>query len=134
DERDEFRKIYSTPMSPTEDGGYLMQTWDYLKGLGAHTSLELHHRELVDTVRAYWGRYQVYSAVWDQDFTAFYKQVKQPMLIMCAEEDVLMPFFGRAQEMRPDARAVTINGKNFEPDQDPQGVTAAFTDFLEGLG
>ncbi|MEO0997604.1 MAG: alpha/beta fold hydrolase [Pseudomonadota bacterium] len=52
-EREEFRRHYSTPISPTADGQYLLDTWNYLEGLGADSELELHHRELLDTARAH---------------------------------------------------------------------------------
>ncbi|MEM7465811.1 MAG: alpha/beta hydrolase [Pseudomonadota bacterium] len=133
DEREEFRQHFSTPMSPNTSGTYLQQTWDYLAELGADHELELHHRELLDTVRAYMGRYKAYSSVWDQDFTALYKQIDCPLFIMCAEDDVLWPFFSRAQEIRPDAKHLTIRGANFEPDLDALGVANGVADFLKGL-
>jgi pimeloyl-ACP methyl ester carboxylesterase len=129
-ERNEYKKYYSTPFSPTEQGEYLKTTWDYLRGLGAHGSLELHHRELLDTARAYMGRYMAYTNVWRQDFTALFMEIKVPMLLMCAEDDVLWPFFGRAKEMRPDADSAVLRGANFEPDLDPQGVATAYRAFL----
>ena len=49
---------------------------------------------------------------------------------MCAEKDVLWPFFERACDMRTDAQSVTVLGSNFEPDQDPSGVTKAVLTFL----
>jgi pimeloyl-ACP methyl ester carboxylesterase len=129
EERNEYRKHYSTPFSPTADGAYLKTTWDYLQGLGAHGDLALHHRELVDTVRAYMGRFMAYSNVWDQDWIALYKTFKCPLLIMCAEDDVLFGVFARAQEMRPDAMSAKLRGANFEPDLDPEGVVAALRAF-----
>ncbi|MCC7413770.1 MAG: alpha/beta hydrolase [Gammaproteobacteria bacterium] len=133
DERDEFRQHFSTPMSPTADGAYLKTTWDYLAALGADRDLALHHREVVDTLRAYMGRYQAYTAVWDQDWSSWYRQVRCPILLLCAADDVLWPYFARAQEQRPDARAVVLSGANFEPDLDPQGTTRAIEEFLAGL-
>ena len=132
EEREGFREHFSTPMSPNVDGAYLKQTWDYLIELGANHDLELHHREVLDTVRAYMGRFKAYSAVWDQDFVALYKKMSCPMLIMCAEDDVLWSFFGRAQQMRPDAMAATIKGANFEPDIDPDGIANHIRRFLAG--
>jgi len=35
EEREDFRKHFSAPIAPNEDGGYLMTTWRYLAGLGA---------------------------------------------------------------------------------------------------
>ncbi|MFO1376312.1 MAG: alpha/beta fold hydrolase [Steroidobacteraceae bacterium] len=130
DERNEFKQHYSTPFSPTVDGSYLKATWDYLQGLGAHGDLALHHREVVDTLRAYMGRYMAYTNVWRQDFTALFTRINVPMLLMCAEDDVLWAYFDRAKTLRPDADAVTLKGANFEPDLDPNGLVSAYRTFL----
>ena len=73
--------------------------------------LDLMHREVLDTVRAHQGRFLTYSAVWDQDFTALFEQIDAPLLLMCAEKDVLWPFFERACDMRTDAQSVTVGGR-----------------------
>ena len=130
EEKAEFKKHYSSPFSPTADGDYLLTTWDYLRGLGAHGDLALHHRELLDTARAYMGRFYAYSNVWRQDFNTPFMGVKVPMLLMAAQDDVLYPFLGRAREMRPDADWAELGGANFEPDLDPDGLTAAYRGFL----
>jgi len=133
DEREQFRVHFSTPMAPAADGAHLRATWDYLAALGADRDLGLHHRELLDTVRAWRGRYQAYSAVWDQDWSGFFRQVSCPILIMCAPDDVLAPYFERAQQMRADAIAVALQGANFEPDLDAGGIAAALRGFLQRL-
>jgi pimeloyl-ACP methyl ester carboxylesterase len=130
EEREEFRQHYSSPFAPTADGDYLKDTWDYLEGLGSNADLDLHHRELVDTARAYMGRYQIYTSVWDQDFPSYYAEVSCPILIMSAEDDVLNPYFERAKKLRPDAQATMLKGANFEPDLDPDGTVAAIRSFL----
>jgi pimeloyl-ACP methyl ester carboxylesterase len=130
DEREAFREHYSTPFAPDQAGDYLKTTWDYLQGLGAHSDLELHHREFVDTCRAYMGRFKAYSAVWDQDFTAIFKTMDCPLLLMCAPDDVLIDYLERAKELRPAAESLLLKGANFEPDQDPGGTAEAITGFL----
>ncbi|RME64356.1 MAG: alpha/beta hydrolase [Alphaproteobacteria bacterium] len=130
-ERKEFSKHYGAPFAPDADGAYLKTTWDYVKALGTGDDLDLQHREFVDTARAYMGRYQIYTGVWEQDFVAYYKAAACPLQIMCAPGDVLYPFFERARQLRPDAEAVTLKGTNFEPDQDTPGIVAALKPFLE---
>ena len=132
EERQAFSQTFGAPIAPTADGSYLQATWDYLRALGAHHDLELHHRELVDTTRAWLGRSMAYKAVWDQDWAALFAAVRCPMMILCAEDDVLWPYFGRAREQRPDAHAVVLRGANFEPDLDAAGTVAAIRNFLEG--
>ncbi|MEQ9010607.1 alpha/beta hydrolase [Algiphilus sp.] len=130
EERDEFRKHFSTPFAPTADGAYLKQTFDYLGGLGADGTLALHHRETVDTLRAWRGRVQAYNAVWDQDFPALLARLRCPMLMMAAKDDVLWPYLERAATAHPEARVAVLGGSNFEPDLDPDGTAAALRDFL----
>lgn len=132
EESESWRGHFRKPLSPDSNGAYLKQTWDSLVE-GANHDIELHHREVLDTLRAYTGRFKTYSAVWDQDFTALYKKISCPILLMCAEDDVLWPYFERAQTMRPDAIAATIRGANFEPDLDPDGVSDNVRKFLAGI-
>ncbi|MEO0410486.1 MAG: alpha/beta hydrolase [Pseudomonadota bacterium] len=127
DERLEFSKHFGTPFTPTVSGSYLMDNWHYLYNLGAHHDVDLYHREMWDMLRAWQGRVKSYGAVWDQDFTQYYKEIKAPLLIMCAQDDVLWPFFDRSKEIRPDATAVVPKGANFEPDLDPDTVAQAIS-------
>jgi pimeloyl-ACP methyl ester carboxylesterase len=129
-ERNEFRKHYSTPFAPDPDGQYLLTTWKYLQGLGAGGELGVLHRELLDTARAWQGRFWAYSNVWNQDWIALYKAIRCPLQILCAPDDVLAGFFQRARELRPDADAVEVKGACFEPDLDPAGVASAYQAFL----
>ncbi|MEM7570408.1 MAG: alpha/beta hydrolase [Pseudomonadota bacterium] len=130
DERLEFSKHFGTPFTPTVTGGYLMDNWHYLDRLGAHHDVDLFHREMWDMLRAWQGRVKSYGAVWDQDFTQYYKDIKAPLLIMCAQDDVLWPFFERSKELRPDAKAVVPTGANFEPDLDPDTVANAIAEHI----
>lgn len=130
EERVEFSRHFGDPIAPTRDGAYLLETWEYLRGLGADRDLALHHREVVDTLRAWQGRAYAYAAVWDQDWTTPFERVRCPMLLLCAEDDVLFPYFERAQSLRPDAEAVVVGGANFEPDLDTPAVVDAVRAFL----
>lgn len=130
DERNEFSKHFGTPFTPRVSGSYLNDNWHYLDRLGAHHDVDLFHREMWDMMRAWQGRVKSYVAVWDQDFTQYYKEISAPLLIMCAQDDVLWPFFDRAKEIRPDATAVVPTGANFEPDLDPDTVSAAIASHI----
>lgn len=131
-EREFFATIYPKDFSPAEDGSHLDRMWDYVGELGASNNLSLRHRELVDTARAWQGHVKVYTKIWDQDFTALYRKVTCPMLIMCSPNDVLWTLFARAQEIRPDAVAVEIPGNNFQTDEAPHEIAAALKNFLAG--
>jgi len=133
EERLEFSRHFGTPFHPVSSGSYLLENWDYLRKLGADSDPMLIHREMADQLRAWWGRVQSYSAVWDQDFTTFYQQVRVPMMIGAAAEDVLRPYLGRAMSLRPDARVVDLAGHNFEPDLDPATLADALRSFVSSL-
>ena len=132
-ERELFRSRFSEPIRPDPDGLYLKRTWDYLAGLGVDGDLELHHRELIDTVRAYEARSRTYHAVWDFDFPAYLERVSCPIALMCAEDDVNYPHFDRAVAARPDAGVFVLKGSNFEPDLDSVGTAEAVRSFLSGV-
>lgn len=132
DERRYFASVYPKKFEPQDDGSHLDRMWAYIGEIGAR-DLDLRHRELVDTARAWQGHIKVYTSIWEQDFGALYKQVRCPLLIMCSEADVLWPLFERAKEMRPDARAVVIPGSNFQTDEAPQATAEALRDFIEKL-
>lgn len=134
EERDQFRPHFSTPFAPDAEGSYLKATWDYLAGLGADKALDLHHREMIDTLRAWHGRVQAYGAVWEQDFPAFLERASCATLFLCARDDVLWPYFERAAEARLDALLAVVQGANFEPDLDAASCARAYEAFLAQNG
>ncbi|MEQ8264006.1 alpha/beta hydrolase [Pseudohaliea sp.] len=133
EEREEFSRHFGAPFETTASGGYLMDNWYYLDRLGAHADLTLFHRELWDMLRAQYGRVKSYAAVWGQDFTGFFEAITVPLAIMCAQDDVLWPFFDRAKELRPDALAAVPGGANFEPDLDPDTVAGTIRQLVTSI-
>lgn len=129
DERIEFSKHFGTPFTPTISGSYLLENWEYLRNLGAHTDPMLIHREMADQLRAWWGRVQSYGAVWTQDFKATYEALEVPLMIGAAPEDVLYPFLERAAQLQPSARVIQISGHNFEPDLDAATIATELRAF-----
>lgn len=130
-ERQEFAKHFGLPFPPVVSGSYLLENWEYLRNLGAHADPMLIHREMADQMRAWWGRVQSYAAVWKQDFSALYAQVRCPLLIGAAPDDVLFPYLERAKEQRPDAEVIALSGANYEPDLDPDTFAAGLAAFLD---
>ena len=134
EEKEEMRKVINSDWGPVEDGSHLMTVWRLVgNDLGAKGNIELHHREVVDALRAHESAHQTHEAVWDHDFMKFFKNVECPMLVMCAPDDVLYPFFHRANELRPDSVSIEIKGKNLEPDLDPDAITEHFKSFIGNL-
>jgi pimeloyl-ACP methyl ester carboxylesterase len=132
-EREAWRGRYGDAFNrPVADGSHLQKTWDYLARMGAGRSLELQQRELLDHLRAWRARQQAYAVVWDQDFAAHFARVRCPMLLMCAHDDVLWPFFARSCKACPEAGCVVVEGANFEPDLDPGRCPDATLAFLAG--
>jgi pimeloyl-ACP methyl ester carboxylesterase len=120
--------LYGAPFLPNESGSYLLDTWEYLRVGGAVADVALIHREMIGMLRAYAARPLAYNAVWTQDFDAAFAKITCPLQIACAEDDVLWPFFLRAQTLRPDATAVVLEaGSNFEPDLDPEPLAAVIS-------
>lgn len=133
EERKAFGGVYPQPFELKADGSHLKTMWEYVESIGGNSDLELHHREMIDTARAWQGHIKVYSKIWDQDFSALYEKISVPMLIMCAQKDILWPMFERAKGMRPDATAVEIPGSNFQPDEAPTEVAKAVQDYVASL-
>ena len=63
----------------------------------------------------------------------FFENIKCPMLVMCAPDDIMYPFFHRANELRPDSVSIEIKGKNLEPDLDPDAIAKHFKSFINNL-
>lgn len=131
EERQEFAKHFGIPFTPAVSGAYLLENWEYLRNLGAHADPMLIHREMADQLRAWWGRVQSYAAVWTQDFPAFYRDVRCPLMIGAAPDDVLYAYLDRAKQQRPDAEVIELAGANFEPDLDADRFAAGLARFLE---
>jgi pimeloyl-ACP methyl ester carboxylesterase len=127
-----FKTLYPKDFQIRADGAHLARMWDYVASIGGNSSVALHHREFVDTARAWAGHLKVYSVIWDQDFTALFRAVKCPLAIMCSPGDVLWPMFERARGLRPDAKAYTLGGSNFQPDEVPDQVGRALHEFVRG--
>jgi pimeloyl-ACP methyl ester carboxylesterase len=93
-------------------------------------SAELASREAIDTLIAGDRWHEAYDVVFSQDFPAFLAQVSCPMLLVCGDGDVLYPYFGRAREARPDARAVELKAGAYVLDQQPDQMAELISDFF----
>jgi pimeloyl-ACP methyl ester carboxylesterase len=133
EEREQYSKVFLKPFEPEASGDYLKTAWDYLRMIGAGSSVDLHTSELVDHLIAWRSMPLAFGAVWRQDAAAGLARVRGPLQLMCAENDVLWPTFSRARELRPDAVTAVVGGGDYEPDRDPQGVANALAQFVRTL-
>lgn len=134
EERRWYRGHFKGSAAPDVDGRYLAETWEYLRVNGAGASLENHHEEMWQALRAWRARAWTYDCVWDFDFETYFRKVSCPMLLLAAQDDVLYPGFERASAARPQADAAVLTGGNFEPNLDPVGTSAAIRRFLTKHG
>lgn len=132
EERAAMKTVYFAPFNePVRDGSHLLKTWQYLEHMGVGEDLNLWQREAVDHIRAWRGRTLIYGAVWAQDSERLYTEAQCPVLLMCARDDALWKYFGHVRALKPDIEAVEIEGANFEPDRDVEGIEKAWTGFLD---
>jgi pimeloyl-ACP methyl ester carboxylesterase len=130
DEQKHYHGLAGAPFAPDTEGRYLLETWNYLGSHGLDRDLPTQHREVIDHLRAWRTRAMAYSVVWFQDFDALLRSVRAPLMLICAKDDLLFPFFDRARAIRPDATAVLIeNGSNFCTDFNPTQVAREVLDF-----
>jgi len=133
-ERAELRKITTELVDqivPRADGSHLLAGWKMLEVYGAHASVELHHREVLDHLKAWKACGQAFGAIVDQDFSSLFDKVKGPLLVIGSPDDVLWPYFAKAKEARPDAEFAVVKGPDYQCDVDPDGVANALHAFLQ---
>ena len=133
-ERNDLRNITTglvDQIIPKADGSHLKAGWKMLEIYGADVSVELHHREVLDHLKAWKGCGQAFNAILNQDFSGLFHKVKGPLLLVCSPDDVLWSFFGKAKAARPDAETAVVKGPDYQCDVDPDGVANALHQFLQ---
>jgi pimeloyl-ACP methyl ester carboxylesterase len=133
-ERQKWIRDYVKAMVIEPDGSHLMKIWKRVSGLDPDPNLALCHREAVDNLRAGERYHEAYLAVFNQDFPAFLSQVRCPILMLCGEHDVLMPYFKPSCEARPDAKSVILPGGTYVVDDYPGAIAKELVAFLREKG
>lgn len=118
EERAQFKPHFAEEFTPANDGSHLNANWQWAKQLAVDAAGEdCVHQEFLDTARAYRGRVQAFTAVWDQDLPARLKGLDLPLLVMSAEDEMLYQYFPRILEELPHATQSTIKtGGSFAPE------------------
>lgn len=119
---------------PLEDGSHLSKTWDYLIEMGIPAAnLALLQREVLDHLRAWQGRLQIYARVWAYDCAAALKSVSEECRIaaLCASDDVLWPYFENVGLVRAGIARKEIRGANFALDLGTEDILNEFLALIE---
>jgi len=133
-ERKHWMDTAVDPMVIQEDGSHLMKIWNRVVGLDADHPKELCHREAIDTLRAGERWHEAYIAVFSQDSYALFKKVGCPMLLMCGENDMLMPYFPRCAEACPNAKTHVLKGGGvYAPDNRAEEIAQTIETFIKGI-
>jgi pimeloyl-ACP methyl ester carboxylesterase len=134
DERNEWLDTQITPMVIKPDGSHLMKVWDRVVALDPDHPPELCHREAIDTLRAGQRWHEAYIACLHQDYADLYSRVKCPMLLLCGDNDVLFPYFGRLCDKYPDVKSVILpGGGTYAPDNCAQPIVEEILTFLKEI-
>jgi pimeloyl-ACP methyl ester carboxylesterase len=92
--------LINVPLNdPVASGAHLQKTWDYLASHGVGEDLEFKQGEVIDHIRAWKGRNQVYACVFNQDMWGFFERVSCETMVMCARDDVLWPYVKHVKEI-----------------------------------
>lgn len=133
-ERQHWLDTAINPMVIQEDGSHLMKIWDRVVGLDPDHPKQLCHREAIDTLKAGERWHEAYVTVFNQDAYDMFSKVKCPMLLLCGENDVLMPYFKPCCDAYPTAKShVLKNGGVYAPDNCAKEIAQTITGFIEEL-
>jgi pimeloyl-ACP methyl ester carboxylesterase len=133
-EREEWRRDGIEPMVVAPDGSHLQTTWDRLKRLEPRMDPQLHHREVVDSLRAGERYHEAYVALSQQDFAAYLERVDCPLLVIGAERDVLAKYHDPVCAAKPDARSLMLEGTGvFAVDEAAPAIARELKGFLAAV-
>ncbi|KFA79091.1 hypothetical protein S40288_07035 [Stachybotrys chartarum IBT 40288] len=134
EDRLELSKTFLEPFNkPVPSGSHLLKTWEYLVWEGiAKENLELLQREVLDHVRAWRGRSQIYECVWAYDCAEAMKNIPDEcrVLGLCARDDVLWPYFDNFKRVGREVVWKEIKGGNFGPDEDCSNIVRILHDSI----
>lgn len=137
EERSGWYETAIKPLQIDQSATHLEQVWQRVTNLDSQpiaypVSAELATREAIDTLIAGDRWHEAYEAVFSQDFPAFLSKVRCPILMVCGDGDVLYPYFRRACEARPDAKAIELQAGAYVLDQEPDVMADLIRNFFRG--
>lgn len=75
----------------------------------------------------------IYGAVWNQDAETLFLQVRCPILVLCAKDDVLWEHMDNVNKVRADVQTGVICGANYSTELDVMGVVRKWDAFQASL-
>jgi len=125
-----FREQFSGSVGPSHDAKYLQATWDYIYNLGGDKDLDNMNDEFYGALRAWKIRGMIYKCVWDYTFQEFLDNLKCPVMLMCATDDVLYLGHQNTARYLKNAKVVDLVGANFEPYFDAKNIAKSMKEFF----
>ncbi len=132
EERETFMREYPGDPEPDPDGEYATVMWKAVASLFAEFHPYYTHVEYASAMRSRVGMQQASRAVLSQDFADSFGRISCPVLAMCAEDEMLRPWFDKALEARPDVESVILGPATFfSPELDTDRTVIALRGFME---
>jgi pimeloyl-ACP methyl ester carboxylesterase len=121
-----FEKIH--PIVYDETGAYLLDVWNYASGAPVGSplrpDLDLHHREVVDKLKAGNRFHEAYEAVFTTDVGADMARVTAPLLLLASAADSLNIYLEQTLAANPAMLHRELDAGVYVFDQDPALVAS----------
>lgn len=135
EERAAWKSSAVRPLKMDAAATHLDQVWQRVTHLDGEfmdhaPGVMLATREAIDTLIAGDRWHEAYEAVFDQDFALYLSQVRCPLWFICGQSDVLYPYFQRACQARPEARATVLEAGAYVLDQQPEVMSRLIHTFF----
>lgn len=132
--REAFRAKLPMPVAPDENGDYVAQTWKRIRGMFNDYDPVLVHREFASAIRSQRGAYQATHAVLQSDYPSQFAKLTCPLLVMCADGEMVMACFQEVLDAKPEVRSkILAKVQYFSPELDTDNLVAEVNDFLEDV-
>jgi len=130
-ERVEFGKKILPAATPDEEGKYLMETWNIIKGLFPSFDRDLVHLEFIGALRAIDGRNQAFHAIWEQEFKKVLGEIECPFFAMSAANDFFAVLLEQIKKDFPSARTALLgNAIVASPELDTNNTVRLLNEFM----
>lgn len=98
--------------APVPDGSHLLKTWERVDSQGTQWELTELHGQVLDAIRSYEGRIQIYTCVFSHPAIELLGKVTCPVLGLCSEQDMLYSYLPRVKEAVSNLYDTVLNNAN----------------------